>query len=101
MSDLTAVGLISAFGEHGVRVPEDISVTGFDNTFLAAYFEPRLTTVDMHPDVLGRTAADALHEASSCVTGGKEHTIEIELVVGKSTASAPSRPLIVHAVSRS
>lgn len=87
MNDLTAVGLISAFSEHGVRVPEDISVTGFDNTQLAAYFVPRLTTVDMHPDVLGRMAADALHEASSSAAGGREHTIKIELVVGKSTAS--------------
>jgi LacI family transcriptional regulator len=86
MNDLTAVGLINAFNEAGLRVPEDISVTGFDNTYLAEYFVPRLTTVDMHPDQMGRTAAQALHEASSSTdSGGKEYTIEIKLVRGQST----------------
>src|SRR5271157_483458 len=90
MNDLTAVGLITAFSEGGLRVPEDISVTGFDNTYLAEYFVPRLTTVDMHADVLGRSAADALHEASSSPNAAAvEHTIKLTLVVGKSTGVNP------------
>jgi len=90
VNDLTAVGLIKAFTAGGLRVPEDISVTGFDNTYLAEYFVPRLTTVDMHADVLGRIAADALHESStSAKTSGKEYKINIELVVGNSTGPAP------------
>jgi LacI family transcriptional regulator, galactose operon repressor len=89
MNDLTAVGLIKAFSENGLRVPLDISVTGFDNTFLAEYFVPRLTTLDMHPDLLGQTAADALHEMSTSTgTTGKEYQIKINLVVGKSTGPA-------------
>lgn len=92
VNDLTAVGLIHAFCEGGLRVPEDISVTGFDNTYLAAYFVPRLTTVDMHPDLLGRTAADALHDAITSPAGeGKEYAVKIDLVVGKSTGPAPGR----------
>jgi LacI family transcriptional regulator len=91
VNDLTAVGLINAFTEGGLRVPEDISVSGFDNTYLAAYFVPRLTSVDMHPDVLGRTAADALHDAiASPASGGKEYAIKIDLVVGKSTGPVPA-----------
>ena len=91
VNDLTAVGLIRAFSEKGLRVPEDISVTGFDNTDLAAYFLPRLTTVDMHPDVLGRSAADALHDGSSSArASAREYTIQINLVVGKSTGPAPA-----------
>lgn len=90
VNDLTAVGLINAFTEGGLRVPDDISVCGFDNTYLAAYFVPRLTSVDMHPDVLGRTAADALHDAiTSPGSGAKEYAIKIDLVVGKSTGPAP------------
>ncbi|MDE3178604.1 MAG: LacI family DNA-binding transcriptional regulator [Acidobacteriota bacterium] len=90
VNDLTAVGLINAFSEGGLNVPGDISVAGFDNTYLAAYFVPRLTTVDMHPDRLGRTAADALHDSiSSSGGGGKEYAIKIDLVVGKSTGPAP------------
>jgi LacI family transcriptional regulator len=93
VNDLTAVGLITAFCESGLRVPQDISVSGFDNTYLAAYFVPRLTTVDMHPDVLGRTAADALHDAiASPACGGKEYAIKIDLVAGKSTGPAPEQP---------
>jgi DNA-binding LacI/PurR family transcriptional regulator len=89
VNDLTAVGLINAFCEAGLRVPEDVSVTGFDNTYLAAYFVPRLTTVDMHPAVLGRTAADALHDAiTSPASGAKEYAIKVDLVVGKSTGPA-------------
>ncbi|MGH9446632.1 MAG: substrate-binding domain-containing protein, partial [Terriglobia bacterium] len=91
VNDLTAVGLVNAFCEGGLRVPEDISVSGFDNTYLAAYFVPRLTSVDMHPDVLGRTAADALHDAiTSPASGAKEYAIKIDLVVGKSTGPAPA-----------
>jgi LacI family transcriptional regulator len=90
MNDPTAVGLITAFSEGGLRVPEDISVTGFDNTDLAEYFVPRLTTLDMHPGILGRMFADALHEASSSPNApAKEHTIELTLVIGKSTGPNP------------
>ncbi|MGH9452952.1 MAG: LacI family DNA-binding transcriptional regulator [Terriglobia bacterium] len=91
VNDLTAIGLINAFFERGLRVPEDISVSGFDNTYLSSYFIPRLTTVDMHPALLGRTAAEALHEASSSSnTRGKQYPIAIDLVIGKSTGPAPN-----------
>lgn len=90
VNDVTAVGVINAFVEAGLSVPKDISVAGFDNTYLAAYFVPRLTTVDMHPDILGRTAADALHDTiTSSSGGGTEHPVKIDLVVGKSTGPAP------------
>lgn len=90
VNDLTAAGLISALTGNGLHVPEDISVTGFDNTYLAACLAPRLTTVNMHPDLLGRMAIDALHEAST-VRGrpGKDYLIQADLVVGKSTAPPP------------
>ncbi|HEV2351578.1 MAG TPA: LacI family DNA-binding transcriptional regulator [Terriglobia bacterium] len=89
MNDLTAVGLIKAFSENGLSIPADVSVTGFDNTYLAEYFVPRLTTLDMHPDILGETAAEALHEMSTLPeASGKEYHIKIELVVGKSTGPA-------------
>jgi hypothetical protein len=46
VNDLTAVGLIKGFTQAGLRVPEDISVTGFDNTHLAEYITPSITTGD-------------------------------------------------------
>jgi DNA-binding LacI/PurR family transcriptional regulator len=88
MNDLTAVGVIKALHQEGLRVPQDVSVVGFDRTHLAECFIPSLTTVDMHPDLLGRTAADALHELCASEKG-KEHFISLQLVIGESTGPAP------------
>jgi LacI family transcriptional regulator len=86
VNDLTAIGVIKGLLQSGCRVPEDVSVTGFDRTRLAEYSNPSLTTVDIHRDLLGRIAADALHELSSSKdAAGKEYYIEAELVIGGSS----------------
>ena len=91
INDLTAVGVIKGLLRSGLRVPQDLSVTGFDNTRLAEYVNPSLTTVDVHRETLGRMAADALHELSSSQNPqGKEYHIGAELVVGDSTGAAPA-----------
>ncbi len=90
INDLTAVGVIKGLLNAGCRVPEDISVTGFDRTRLAEYSNPSITTVDIHREALGRLAADALHELSSTVSPqGREYEIGSELVIGNSTGPAP------------
>ena len=90
VNDLTAVGVIKGLLTSGCRVPQDISVTGFDNTRLAEYCNPSITTVDIHRETLGRLAADALHELSSTASPqGKEYRIGSELVIGASTGPAP------------
>jgi DNA-binding LacI/PurR family transcriptional regulator len=90
INDLTAVGAIKGLMKSGCRVPQDVSVTGFDKTRLAEYSNPSITTVDIHRDVLGQIAADALHELSrSRDPQGKEYQISAELVVGDSSGSAP------------
>jgi LacI family transcriptional regulator len=92
VNDLTAVGLIKGFTQAGLRVPEDISVTGFDNTHLAEYITPSITTVDIHRDWLGRMAADALHELSTAEEPqGKEYSIPAKLIVKASTTCVPSQ----------
>jgi len=91
VNDLTAVGVIKGLLKAGFRVPEDISVTGFDKTRLAEYSNPALTTVDIHRDMLGQMAADALHELSrSANPDGREYQISAELVVGDSSGPAPT-----------
>src|SRR6266404_2140094 len=93
VNDLTAVGVIKGLLKAGFRVPEDISVTGFDKTRLAEYSNPSLTTVDIHRDILGQMAADALHELSrSANPDGREYQISAELVVGDSSGPAPTAP---------
>ena len=96
VNDLTAVGVIKGLLTSGCHVPQDISVTGFDKTRLAEYCNPSITTVDIHREILGRLAADALHELSSTVSPqGKEYRISSELVIGDSTGPAPGTPVIV------
>lgn len=91
VNDLTAVGVIKGLQKGGSRVPQDISVTGFDNTRLAEYSNPSLTTVDIHRDMLGQMAADALHELSCSATPqGKEYPIPAELIIRDSSGPAPS-----------
>jgi LacI family transcriptional regulator len=86
INDLSAIGVVKGLLQCGCRVPEDISVTGFDKTRLAEYSNPSLTTVDIHRDLLGRMAADALHELTASENAqGKEYRISAELVVGDSS----------------
>ncbi len=89
VNDLTAVGVMKALTTAGARVPEDVSVAGFDNTHLAEYVTPTLTTVEIHRELLGRVAADALHQLSSASDPqGEEVPIPAELVVRASTGPA-------------
>jgi LacI family transcriptional regulator len=91
VNDLTAVGVIKGLLNAGCRVPQDVSVTGFDKTRLAEYSNPSITTVDIHRDTLGRLAADALHELSTSTSPqGKEYHIEVELVIADSSGPAPA-----------
>jgi DNA-binding LacI/PurR family transcriptional regulator len=91
VNDLTAVGVIKGLLKAGLRVPQDVSVTGFDKTRLAEYSNPSITTVDIHRDILGMMAAEALHELSrSADPKGREYQISAELIVGDSTGPAPT-----------
>ena len=59
-NDLMAVGVINACNRAKVRVPQDISVIGFDNTLLSNITHPRITTVDLKMKKIGKTAATEL-----------------------------------------
>jgi len=59
-SDLVACGVINEIEKRGLRVPEDISVAGFDNTIYANINKPKITTVDQNSFELGSTAMKLL-----------------------------------------
>jgi LacI family transcriptional regulator len=61
-NDLLAIGALSALAERGVRVPEEVSVIGFDDTELARHASPPLTTMRIHSRDMARTAARRLLE---------------------------------------
>lgn len=64
-NDFNAVGAMSALAEAGLRVPEDVSVIGYDNTSFAALRSVALTTIDQPRIQIGRLAVQALTERLS------------------------------------
>ena len=52
LNDRVAIGLISGLRALGVRVPEDVSVVGYDNMEVGLFVRPQLTTIDAQPDEL-------------------------------------------------
>ncbi len=92
-SDVLASGVVRAAEELGLRVPEDLSVLGFDDSPLARRLRPALTTVRQDVTGKGRAAAAALTVAMEAARAGTrvppEHVLlPTELVVRESTASA-------------
>jgi DNA-binding LacI/PurR family transcriptional regulator len=89
-NDISAIGAIRALQEQGLRVPQDVSVMGFDDIPGAAFHFPSLTTVRQPLNRMGEVAAQSLLER---IEGKKDYPSEIaiepELVVRESTARAP------------
>jgi DNA-binding LacI/PurR family transcriptional regulator len=92
-NDLTAIGAMGAITEAGLRVPEDISVVGYDDIQLSAYTTPPLSTVRLPRAEIARSAFDALLQAmqpgASKPSSGKEYVVHPEFVARKSTGPAP------------
>ncbi|MCY1137167.1 LacI family DNA-binding transcriptional regulator [Actinoplanes sp. Pm04-4] len=88
-NDLMAIAGLSVAVELGVAVPAQLSVTGFDNTDLAAYVTPPLTSVRTDPYLWGRKAAEALLDL---IDGGTVDDVPVpaaQLVTRASTAPPP------------
>jgi DNA-binding LacI/PurR family transcriptional regulator len=86
-NDLSAVGVLNAVAESGRRVPDDVSVIGFDDVRLAAYTSPPLTTIHQPAREIGAHATSLLFDLAR----GKKprrlhHLFRPELVVRRSTA---------------
>jgi len=93
-NDISAMGAIRALRESGLRVPEDVSVVGFDDIQSAAYQNPGLTTVRHPLREMGRTAAEILLRRISRpgLDLHDRYTVEPELVVRETTCPADRRP---------
>ena len=89
-NDLTAIGAMGAIHEAGLRIPEDISVVGFDGIELSAYTQPALTTLAVSRGELATKAFRSLlshKNQASKRSISEEHVIEPKLVVRASTAA--------------
>jgi LacI family transcriptional regulator len=91
-NDMIAVGVIQAFRAQGIRVPEDVAVTGYDDSILAGVVEPRLTTVRQPLGPLGQEAVRFVISAIECPGLPKrELRLLPELVVRESSARTGPR----------
>ena len=90
-SDLMAAAVVHAAEDLGLRVPQDVSVVGFDDSPLALRLRPALTTVHQDFAAKGKAAAAALTSAIARFRAGEapepeQHRIPVSLVVRASTA---------------
>ncbi len=90
-NDMMAVGCLSALHEAGLRVPEDVALTGFDDIPIARYITPALTTIRVPIASLGAAALDALAKAVQAPESQDTHTVvmPVELVVRRSCGAGP------------
>ncbi|WP_197319330.1 LacI family DNA-binding transcriptional regulator [Saccharomonospora sp. NB11] len=98
-NDQMALGLLRAFHERGVSVPDDVLVAGFDDVPESAYYTPPLTTVRQDFDAVGRRSIDLLLDLIETASTGVAEpgtkprvvTVTPELVVRQSSIGHPRR----------
>jgi DNA-binding LacI/PurR family transcriptional regulator len=93
-NDMLAMGMLKNFQQYGVRIPEEISITGFDNIVFSNYTNPPLTTFDQPKRFIGQKAAElilSLLDSTSRenVPDQKIQVLQGKLLVRRSTAPPP------------
>jgi DNA-binding LacI/PurR family transcriptional regulator len=88
VNDFMALGVLRLLRERGLRVPEDVSVVGYDDIHLSQFTCPALTTVNVPRDRIGHSVCAALlAERGASVI--RDVVIEPELIVRDSTGPVP------------
>src|SRR4051794_8429376 len=90
--DILAAGFYVAARDHGVRIPQDVAVVGFDDLDIARVLEPPLTTVAADPAALGAAALERLLERLARRDVPAETVVPVSLVVRGSTAAPAPGP---------
>nr|WP_251048029.1 substrate-binding domain-containing protein [Planococcus sp. ISL-109] len=79
-SDLMAIGVMKAIKEAGLQIPEDISITGFDDLVFSSYTQPALTTIRQDFVEIGRTAAQLLQDIKEHKNKQQDVWVEHQLI---------------------
>lgn len=91
-SDTQALGVLSAAAEQGLRVPEDLSVVGYDDTHVARWSVPALTTVRQPLHEMGRVALQMVLDLAQGIPISARHIeLATELIIRNSTTAAQSQ----------
>lgn len=89
-ADLIAIGMIRSFEEQGVRVPEDISILGYDGLKLGQFMHKRLTSIKQDFKKMAIKTIEMLFSMVDEKTEVKNEIIPVELIIGETTASVNS-----------
>jgi len=91
-NEIAAVGVMQVLQEEGIRVPQDVSVMGFDGTELCDLVSPRLSAVEMPLTKIGEKAIALLnHQISNTQSAAQVVMLPLSLREGESIAVAPSQ----------
>lgn len=91
MSDLMAIAAIKAIKEEGLRVPEDISVSGFDGIPLAEYVKPPLTTIKQDFQLIASKATEILIDKIHDIKADETYIIDHQLIVRSSVCKIDNK----------
>jgi LacI family transcriptional regulator len=91
VNDFSAAGIMRSIQENGYRIPEDISLVSYDNTYIAEVLMPKLTSVDYNYERFG----EMLVETAAGAVEGREiprlQMMEPALIVRESSGKVPER----------
>ena len=83
-NDQTALGAMHALARRGIRVPQEVAVTGFDDVPVARHMHPPLTTIRQPMQELGATAFDVLFSKISTGKGEPDVVLPVQLIIRES-----------------
>ena len=96
-NDEMAMGLIGALARQGIRVPQDISIAGFDDIQFAACFVPAITTIRQPRRAMGEAAVALMHRLlgrdGADMTAPVQHILPFTLMLRDSVGPTPTEPL--------
>lgn len=90
-NDVLALGAIVECRERGLRIPEDVSIVGFDNLELSKHSNPPLTTVNVPTARMGDSAASYILDRLNGKEAAPQNFVEVQLILRHTTAPPPPR----------
>ena len=91
-NDMTALGALRQIRAQGLRVPQDISLIGFDDLYIAQYTDPPLTTVRQPMRQMGRMAMETLLHLLTGADSVQSVKVPGELILRESAARPKAKP---------